>query len=126
MVNDKPEKVISDLILKLRSGIIWKPGSAARHLLKRKLRGHLPTNASLADYELLIQDILQSADALIYVYTFEHTPYLTIADTIGDQVWLIIASFDGVMETAFVVENPASYLERYTFRYIGKLHEVLA
>lgn len=125
MTVDEPEKRLADLIRKLQRQITWKPGSAARHLLKRIVRGHLPPNAALVDYENLIQGILHSADASIYLYSYEGTPFLTIAMTIEDHTWLIIASFDGVMETAFVVENPAGYLERPAFHYIGRLGEVL-
>ena len=126
MTTEKPEEGIGDLIHKLRQQIVWKPGSAPRHLLKRKLRGHLAANATSADYEQLIQGILYTADASIYIYYSEDRLYLTVAASIEDRVWLVIASFDGVVETAFVVENPTSYLERSAFRYIGKLGEVLA
>jgi hypothetical protein len=126
MTTDESEKQLADLIRKLRQQIVWKPGSATRHLLKRKLRGHLAGNATSADYEQLIQGILQSTNASIYIYDSENTPYLTVAASVENRVWLVIASFDGVVETAFVVENPVSYLERSAFRYIGKLGEVLA
>jgi len=42
------------LIRRFRDGITWKPSAAARHLLKRRLRGHLPADAMLADYEVAI------------------------------------------------------------------------
>ncbi len=125
MADDDLEKVLPNLVHRLRRQIEWKPGSATRHLLKRKLRGHLPANATLADYERLIQDILQSTNASIYVYSVESTPHLTVVSTIENQTWLVIASFDGVLETAFIVENPVSYLERSAFRYVGRLGEVL-
>lgn len=126
MTEDEPEKELPDLIRRLRRQIVWKPGSAARHLLKRKLRGHLPASATLADYDHLIQGILQSTDASVYLYSVENNPYLTVAATIENQVWLVVADFYGVMETSFIVENPTSYLERPAFRYVGRLGEVLA
>lgn len=125
-MNDDSVTALPALIRRLQRQIEWKPGSAARHLLKRKLRGHLPADATLADYERLIQGILQSTQAMVYIYSVESASYLTVAATIENQIWLVIADFDGVMETAFIVENPASYLERPAFVYIGRLGEVLA
>lgn len=126
MIDDDPEIELPDLIRRLQHQIEWKPESAARHLLKRKLRGHLPADATLANYERLIQGILQSTDASIYIYTVESTPYLTVAATIENQIWLVIANFSSIIETAFIVENPASYLKQPAFRYVGRLGEVLA
>ncbi len=114
------------LIQKLRNHIVWKPGSDARHLLKRKLRGHLAPHATLDDYQRLIQEILGSPNATVYIYYSEDDAYLTVSTSIEGKVWLVIATFDGVMETAFVAENPHSYLERPAFRYIGLVSEVLS
>lgn len=116
---------LAELIKKLRFTLDWKPGSASRHLLKRKLRGHLPADASMEDYEQLIRTILTAPDASVYVYEYRENKYLSLMYNIENHNWLFIASFDGVVETAFVVENPKSYLNRASFRYIGKLHEVL-
>ena len=50
--------------------------------------------------------------------------YIAVASTINDKVWLVIASFDGIMETAFIVENPDTYLQRESFRFVGLMNEV--
>ncbi len=42
-----------------RTRVRWKPGSAISHLHKRKLRGHLPSTATLEDYERIILAVLQ-------------------------------------------------------------------
>ncbi len=63
-----------DLSTHTSRSIIWKPSAAARHLLKRKLRGHLPAEASLTDYELVIHRVLRAQDALLYVYYNGETP----------------------------------------------------
>jgi hypothetical protein len=65
---------VSLTIRQLRRGIIWKPVAAGRHMLKRKLRGHLPTDAILADYEAIIQHVLEAEDASIYVYLTDESP----------------------------------------------------
>lgn len=113
------------LIRQLWRGLNWKPGAASRHLLKRNVRHHLPSNASLADYEGLIYRLLKSEDANIYVYYSDDIPYLCVAAPLEERLWLVVASFDGRMETAFVVENPTTYLERPAFRRVGKLGEVM-
>lgn len=116
---------IPTLIRQLRHKLNWKPGAASRHLLKRKVRRHLPSDASLADYEALIRRLLESEDGNIYVYYSNDTPYLCIAAPLEERLWLVMASFDGIMETAFVVENSATYLERPVFHHVGKLGEVM-
>lgn len=116
---------IADLIRQLRRELRWKPGAAARHLLKRRLRGHLPAEATLLDYEQIIQTILSAAQAEIYVYYAGEEPYLTVAARLDDRVWLVIAAFDGLLETAFIVENPETYLRRLAFQWVGKMSEVV-
>lgn len=116
---------IPALIQQLRIEVTWKPGAASRHLLKRKLRGHLPLEASLADYDRLIRRLFENNDAAIYVYYTREAAYLAVASRYNDSLWLSIASFDGVMETAFVVENPDAYLQREPFRFMGLMNEVM-
>ena len=103
----------------------WKPGSAARHLLKRKLRGHLPTEATVEDYEQIIQAVVDDRDATVYVYRHNDVPYVAVVATIQDQFWLVMFSLDGLMESAFVVERPDYYLDKPVFERIGPLNEVL-
>jgi len=112
-------------ILRLRQEISWKPGAASRHLLKRKLRGHLSATASLSEYHDLIRRILTEKTATIYVYYADDTPYLAVSWQWGEDLWLVISSLEGVIETAFVVENPESYLNRSVFHYLGQMEEVV-
>lgn len=112
-------------IEEVRTEIRWKPGSAARHLLKRKLRGHLRSDATLADYEQIIQSVLTTSDATVYLYWHEDVAYPTIVCSLAGKLWLVMFSIDGIMETAFVVENPDSYLQPSLFERIGTLDEVL-
>lgn len=123
MTNEHKE--ISTVVKRMRQSITWKPSAATRHLLKRKLRGHLPSGATLTDYEALIQQVLGEDDASIYVYHVEESVYLTVATWLDGRLWLVMASFEGIMETAFVVENADTYLEREVFQYIGKMSEVM-
>ena len=82
-------------------------------------------DSSLTDYEELIRKVLRTDWAEIYVYYADDTPYLSVAAQFDERLWLVIASFEGVMETAFVVENPEAYLDRRMFRYIGRMAEVM-
>ena len=116
---------IQDLIRKLRKEVTRKPGAATRHLLKRKLRGHLPVDASLKDYDQLIGHLLENNEAAIYVYYTGEISYLAVVARFDNKVWLVIMSFEGVMETAFVVENPDAYLERDEFQFFGLMGEVI-
>ena len=69
------EPQVRDAIKTVRIQIRWKPGSALRHLKKRKLRGHLPTTATLADYEDTILAVLHDKSAQVIsllVHGFSH------------------------------------------------------
>jgi hypothetical protein len=41
------------------------------------------------------------------------------------NLWVVMFSADAIMETAFVIENPDSYLQPNLFEQIGSLGEVL-
>lgn len=116
---------LPEIIQKVKAEIRWKPGSAARHLLKRKLRGHLPADATLAHYDEIIHSVLSRPDATVYLYWHRDIAYPTVACPLDEDLWLVIFSLDAIMETAFVVENPDSYLQPTLFERIGSLDEVL-
>ena len=81
---------LPETIAEMRAEIRWKPGSAARHLLKRKLREHLPSDATLADYEQIIQRVLTASDATVYLYRHEDVVYPTIVCPLAGKVWLVM------------------------------------
>jgi hypothetical protein len=56
---------IANAVRSVRSQVRWKPGSAVRHLLKRKLRGHLPSEATLDDDERMVWTVLQDLQAQV-------------------------------------------------------------
>jgi hypothetical protein len=113
-------------IRRVRSKIRWKPDSAVRHLLKRKLRGHLPADATLDDYDRIIYTVLTTDTAHVYLYWHGHDAYPTIVTVLEGNHWLVIFSMDGILESAFVVKNPESYLRPPNFEPMGLLYEVLA
>jgi hypothetical protein len=56
----------------------WKPGSAERHLLKRKLRGHLSPTATIDDYERIIQAVLHGSTADVYLFSYENRHFVAV------------------------------------------------
>jgi hypothetical protein len=108
----------------IRGDIRWHANSAERHLQKRKLRGHLPETAVLADYERIILTVLQDQSAQLFRYWYNRSSYIVAVAAIQSQQWLVMFSYDGVMESAFVVERPAYYLNKPGFEKIGLLSEV--
>lgn len=118
------EEIIA-VIQQVRSKIRWKPGSDVRHLLKRKVRGHLPTEATLEDYDRVIQTVLSVPNAIVYVYTYKGAIYPTVVAQLAEIYWLVMVSMDGIMESAYVVENPETYLSQPDFELVGLLKEVL-
>jgi hypothetical protein len=123
MIDLRPRIVTAIQSTKLQ--VRWRPGSAARHLLKRKLRGHLPNEAILGDYEQIIQVILRDAQAKVYVYRHNDVPYVVVTTIVQSHHWLVMLTLDGLMESAYVIENPGSYLNKPVFEMVGLLNEVL-
>ena len=50
---------ILEAVKKVRTQVRWKPNRAESHLRKRKMRGHLPQEATIEDYEGIILKLLQ-------------------------------------------------------------------
>jgi len=116
---------IVSAIQSVRSQVRWKPGSAAGHLLKRKLRGHLSPDATVDDYEHIILATLEDERARVYVYWHNEVPYVSVAAVIQNRHWLVMFSLDGWMESDYAVENPDRYLSKSVFELIGYLNEVI-
>jgi hypothetical protein len=112
-------------IRSVKTRVRWSPGSAARHLLKRKLRGHLPAEATITDYERIIRSVLEDPQARIYLYHHGEATYVTVVAVIQNRHWLVMFSIDGLTESAFVIDRPDRYLNRSVFELVGLLEEVL-
>ena len=108
----------------VRSQVCWKHNSAERHLCKRKQRRHLPPTATLDDYERIILTVLQDKTGRVYRYWYNGISYVTVVATVDTRQWLVMFAYDGVMESAFVVERPERYLSKPGFEWIGSLNEV--
>lgn len=117
-------RVVRGAIVQLQTEITWKPEKAVEHVRTRIRYGHLPSNATLADYETIITAIVQDAGALVYVYHWRHDIYPTVAGVIQGQTWLVMFNPRGVMETAFPPEDADQYLSDRRFQFLGVLGEL--
>ena len=61
---------------------------------------------------------------MVYRYWYNSVPYVTLTAEIQSKQWLVMFSYDGIMESCFVVERPERYLSNPGFEWIGKLVEV--
>ena len=80
-----------------------------RHLAKRIRQGHLPSTATLAEYEAIILTIVSHPHAFVYVYRYGSADYPTLVAPYKDQMWLAMFNLDGVIETAFPPDKPETY-----------------
>ena len=116
---------IVNAIQSARSEVRWRPGSPARRLLKRKLRGHLPARATSDDCQRVILTALRDDRAQVYVYWHDGTPYVALVAVVQPRHWLVTLTMEGLIESAYVVERPNRYLHKPVFELIGSLSEVL-
>lgn len=115
---------IIEAIEAIGGNIRWKCSSAEGHLQKRIARNHLPESATLEDYEQAIRSVVQDKSAQLFRYWYNGKPYITLVAAVQSRQWLVMFSYDGVMETAFIIERPKQYLNKPGFEEIGFLSEV--
>lgn len=118
-------QIVRGAIAQLRIQIIWKPGKAVEHVRTRIRYGHLPSDATLADYETIIAAIVQDARAHVYAYHWRQDIYPTVAGGFQGRTWLVMFGPGGVMETAFPPEDADQYLSDRRFQYLGVLGDLL-
>jgi hypothetical protein len=116
--------LLIEAITLARSQVTWKPGKAEPHLAKRIRLGHLPADASLSDYESRIVNILTTPDANVYIYEFGEVIYPTVVTQVEQNIWLVMITINGVLETAFPPDSPEEYLSNSSFSYIGRLGDL--
>ena len=96
----------------LRRQLRWRPGKAQQHVGKRVALGHLPPQATVATYEALIQTILQTPTAAVWVYRWGEVTYPTVVTLVdgGDKDTLLGANnlvIDGTARTIRLGNGPA-------------------
>ncbi len=115
---------ILEAIGKVRKVIIWKPGKADSHLVKRIRLGHLPDDATLEQYNTIITFVVNSPDANVYGYIYGEKIYPTLVANVENRLWLVMIGLDGVLETAFPPDDPEGYLSNSKFGYLGSVKEL--
>jgi len=115
---------IGAALRQVRQQVRWRPGKAQAHLAKRVALGHLPVQATLATYEALIQTVVQTPTAVVWVYHWGVDTYPTVVAEVAGVLWLVMCGLDGVMETAFPPEDPATYLAHAPFTCLGTIEEL--
>ena len=111
-------------LLQVRQQVRWRPGKAQLHLAKRVALGHVPAQATLATYEAVIQTVVQTPTAVVWVYHWSTDTYPTVVTEVAGVVWLVMCGSDGTMETAFPPEDPATYLADPRFTRLGTMEEL--
>ena len=88
-----------------------------------KLRGHLPSDATLEDYDCYYPYDPERGGAQVYVYWHGEAPYVAIVAVVQRSSWLVMFDLDGMSESAFVVERPDRYLSNSAFQRLGLVNE---
>jgi hypothetical protein len=123
-INDDLRLAVIKAIRHAQTKIQWKPGKDARHLTKRIRLGHLPAEATLTEYETVINAILNDNEAKVYLFLYDNNPYPTVVATVQHRVWLVMIGLNGLMETAFPPNDPETYLADPAYVYVGDLKEL--
>jgi hypothetical protein len=113
--------IINNLI---KHGPKWKEGQDSLHFEKRRVRGHIPLDWHLKDYNNLIIGLAKESGNETYLYskqTFEQRYFV-----IGDGSWIFIIGENEVMETAFPPNHYQRYLSEEGYQFLGTIKEVRA
>lgn len=73
----------------------------------------------------MIHTILTNEKSAVYLCWYDAGVFVAVTTKLTGRVWLVMFSLEGILESAFIVENPNSYLNKPNFEYIGLLNEVL-
>ncbi len=64
---------------------------------------------------------------MVYIHWHQSVAYPVVVEAdFEGRPWLVMISLDGMMESAFIVENPTIYLNKLDFERVGLLLEVFA
>ena len=114
-----------DALDKVRERVQWRTGKDVVHLDKRRRMGHLAPDASLADYDQIICEVLRDGQNIVYLYEVRGDHYYAVRAVTLEPVWLVIFGANGLMETAFPPAEVEDYLQRRGFILLGRMEEVL-
>jgi hypothetical protein len=125
MQREEAIDLLPSAIRRVQAEIRWRRDSADHHLYKRRLRRHLPLEATIEDYHGIIRTILTNDKASVYLCWYDEGIFPAVTAKLAGRLWLVMFSLDGFMKSAFIIENPGSYLNKPNFEYIGLLSEVM-
>lgn len=117
--------VIIEAIRRVRLKIRWRPGKDVQHLVKRIHFGHLAAGTTIAQYEAIINAVINDDQANVYVFRFNDELYPTVVAIIENKKWLVMIGLDGTMETAFPPSDPDTYLSDSAYLYVAVLEELM-
>ena len=109
----------------VKESVTWRPNRDQVHLEKRVRLGHLPSGTTLADYNSIIQLIVNDENATIYLFQFDNISYPVVVTTDKEQVWLVMFGMNGIMETAFPPDKPDKYFRDSRYQLIGELKDII-
>jgi hypothetical protein len=109
----------------VKESVKWRSNKHWLHLEKRVRLNHLPVTTTPADYNHIIQFIVQDENATVYLFRFDNTNYPVVVTTYEDKVWLAMFGMDGIMETAFPPDRPDDYFQDSRYQLIGKLKDII-
>ena len=115
----------AEALRQVRARQQWKPGRDIIHLRKRQRKGHLPVEASMETYNQLIRDLVHAPGSLTYRCPVGERSYYAVRGRAGDREWLVIFDAQGLLETAFPLNDMDGYLSSQGFEYLGTVGEVL-
>lgn len=69
-------------------------------------------------------DATRGSDCAFFLYWYDKDAYPAVATLVSGRMWLVMFSLEGILESAYVVLDPASYLTPPEFDYVGLLNEV--
>lgn len=119
-----PREAVVEALRQVRQQVRWRPGKVQLHLAKRVALGHVPAQTTVATYDALIQAVVQTPSAVVWLYHWGVVAYPTVVTEVAGVPWLVMLGMDGVMETAFPPEDPATYLADPRFTRLGTVEEL--
>ncbi len=125
MAIDEKRRAAANAIRTLRRKRMWRPNRGEYHLKKRKAMKHLPSEATMDDYDALIGGLLNEAKNTVYHYPFSVRDYYGVSGKVDEAGWVVIFASDATLETAFPPDDLVSYLANRGFVRLGNVQEVI-
>ncbi|NUO80274.1 hypothetical protein HUU05_09380 [candidate division KSB1 bacterium] len=80
----------------------------------------------MAQYNQLIQKILNEPSSEVYHYAFGQADYFSITHAVESRPWLVLINAKGMMETALPPDDLQEYISKNKHVLLGKLQEIVS